>query len=421
MNNENKTGRHHLRILGTRGIPASYGGFETSAQQIALYLVTRGWKVTVYCEAPKGTKRHEDQWCDVHRVHIPARFRGPLGSVLFDLESTLHAVTRDGLILTLGYNTGIFFAIYRLLGRRNLVNMDGLEWMRSKWSRPVQLWLRLNERLACLLGNHLIADHPEIEVHLRQYAPADKISMITYSATPVTSADPTLLARLGLEPDRFMLVVARPDPDNSPLEIVTAYSRRPRGIPLVMLGAFDPAHSADHARVIDAAGDEVKFVGAIYDQALLASLRFHALAYIHGHQRGGVNPSLVESMAAGTPVLALDNVFNRWTAGDAAEYFADVDELDGHLTTIAEDAGMRTRMREAGLRRFNETFTEALVLGAYERLFIDWVEECQTRHPAAHTGKSSRPEAIDGAWRRKNVDLDGSARALSTEPGREDT
>ena len=394
MTDATATDPRHLRILGTRGIPASYGGFETSAQQIALYLVERGWKVTVYCESPKGTKPCEDKWCGVHRVHVPARFRGPLGSVLFDLESTLHAVVRDGLILTLGYNTGIFFVIYRLFGRRNLVNMDGLEWMRSKWSRPVQLWLRLNERLACLLGNHLIADHPEIEVHLRQYAPADKISMITYSAKPVTTADPTLLAKLGLEAGRFMLVVARPDPDNSPLEIVTAYSRKARGVPLVMLGAFDPAHSADHARVIEAAGDEVKFVGAIYDQPLLESLRFHALAYIHGHQRGGVNPSLVESMAAGTPVLALDNVFNRWTAGDAAEYFSDVDELDAHLTTIAEDAAMRTRMREAGLRRFDEAFTERIVLGAYEKLFHEWVGQTATH--GATTDQNCRAGA-DGA------------------------
>jgi glycosyltransferase involved in cell wall biosynthesis len=419
MTDSRDTGPRHLRILGTRGIPASYGGFETSAQQIALYLVARGWKVTVYCEGPKGSKPHEDEWCDVHRVHVPARFSGPLGSVLFDLESTLHAVVRDGLILTLGYNTGIFFAIYRLFGRRNLVNMDGLEWMRSKWSRPVQLWLRLNERLACLLGNHLIADHPEIEVHLRRYAPARKISMVTYSAKPVTTADPTLLYRLGLEPGRFILVVARPDPDNSPLEIVTAYSRRPRGIPLVMLGAFDPAHSADHARVIEAAGDEVKFVGAIYDPQLLASLRFHALAYLHGHQRGGVNPSLVESMAAGTPVLALDNVFNRWTAGDAAHYFSTVDELDSHLTSIASDPGMRDRMREAGKRRFGEAFTEEIVLGAYEKLFLDWIGDAPAALSAMHTGESSRPDGI-GARHRDDPDLDGPARSLATEPGRRD-
>ncbi len=365
-------GRRRLRILGSRGIPAAYGGFETSAEQIAVYLTARGWQVTVYCQAPAGTAQHEDIWNGIRRVHIPERITGPLGAVIFDLESTLHAIRARELVYTLGYNTAIFLLLYRLRGVTNIVNMDGFEWMRTKWSTPVRWWLRLNERLAAKFASHLVADHPEMKRYLSRLTSPDRISMVTYSAPCINDAAEGILSRHGLPEDNFCLVIARPDPDNSPLEIVLAYSRRRRNKKLVMLGNLVKGHPY-HERVRAGASDEIIFAGAIHDSGIVNALRLKANFYIHGHQRGGVNPSLVESMSAGTPCIALDNVFNRWTAGDAAVYFSTPDELNQRIDSLSNDVNLRSELSAAGKRRHAEEFTEERVLGQYERLFLRWL------------------------------------------------
>jgi hypothetical protein len=151
-----------LRILGTRGIPAQHGGFETFAQQLALYLVNHGWKVTAYCQSTGSGDSYEDSWNGIKLMHIPVKQTGAKSTIIFDWKSTLHASHYNDLILTLGYNTAIFCVLYRLKGIINLINMDGIEWKRDKWSFPERIWLLLNEFAGCWLGNHLIADHPEI-------------------------------------------------------------------------------------------------------------------------------------------------------------------------------------------------------------------------------------------------------------------
>jgi glycosyltransferase involved in cell wall biosynthesis len=361
-----------LRILGSRGIPAAYGGFETSAEQIAVYLTARGWQVTVYCQAPAGTRRHEDVWNGIKRVHIAERTTGSLGSLMFDLESTVHAIRARELVYTLGYNTAIFFLLYRLSGVRNIVNTDGFEWMRTKWPTPVRWWLRLNQWLAAKLASHVVADHPEMRRYLSRLTALDRISMLTYSAPFIRESVDGILAQYGLPEDNFCLVVARPDPDNSPLEIVLACSRRRRNRKLVMLGNLIKGYPY-HDRVLASASDEIIFAGAIHDHKIVSTLRLKADFYIHGHQRGGVNPSLVEAMSAGTPCIAYDNVFNRWTAGDAAVYFKTIDELDQRIDTLSNDMTLRERLSAAGRRRHAEEFTEERVLPQYEQLFLRWL------------------------------------------------
>ena len=174
----------HLQILGTRGIPSAHGGFETFAHDLALYLTAKGHDVTVYCQTKPGEVQREDVWHGVRRVLIPAA-EGVKGTVLFDWKSVWHASREDGVALTLGYNTAIFSAIYRLKGHKNVINMDGLEWKRQKWSPLARTWLRLNEWLGAHLGNHLIADHPVIAEHLIRHTSANKISMIPYGSQGV--------------------------------------------------------------------------------------------------------------------------------------------------------------------------------------------------------------------------------------------
>jgi glycosyltransferase involved in cell wall biosynthesis len=364
--------RREISILGTRGIPARHGGFETFVERLAPYLADRGWRVTVYCQAGGEDQSHEDNWQGVRRVHLPVHQSEALGTIVFDWKSTVHAAREGGLKLVLGYNTALFSALYRVRGRTNLINMDGIEWQREKWSFPERAWLYLNERFGCWLGNHLIADHPEIKTHLATRVAADKITVIPYGADAVTEADAGLIGQFGLEPDRYALVIARPEPENSILEIISAFSERRRGLTLAVLGQYQPANNSYHRRVLDAAGPEVKFLGAVYERERVNALRCHGRLYIHGHTVGGTNPSLVEALGAGMPVLAHDNRFNRWVAGEGARYFDSTVTCARHLDAILGNHAVLEAMRTASRARFAREFTWERILGAYERLLAAW-------------------------------------------------
>jgi len=377
-----------LRILGTRGVPAEYGGFETFAEALSLYLAQRGWKVVVYCQQDRaaGSSRqpscqlHSDTWRGVERVHIPVGMRGPLGTIEFDLKGTWHALRESpSLCLILGYNTAVFSLLHRLAGRYTVMNMDGLEWKRSKWSLPVKVWFYVNERLGCWLSHHLVADNPEIARRLHGFVPKEKVTMIPYGADAIDSADGSLLASLGVEPYRYALVVARPEPENSILDIVTAFSRVPRGVKLVVLGAYDVQRFPYHRKVRAAANQEVLFPGAIYRPEIIRALRFYAALYVHGHRVGGTNPSLVEALSAGTPVLAHDNAFNRWTLGEAGEYFQDEGDCARLFDQLLNNAPLLDEMRTAGRLRHTAMFRWELPLKAYEAMLERWLTGNGTR------------------------------------------
>lgn len=322
-----------VRILGIRGVPAAHGGFETFAERLAPYLVSRGWRVTVYCQEDGEGPVVRDTWQGVHRVRIPVRMAGAAGTVLFDWLSIQDAARAGEPCLTLGYNTALLCARLRLAGVVNVINMDGIEWQRAKYGRLARAWLRINERAGVWFGQHLVADHPEIARHLEALAPASRITTIPYGADPIVDAPVEPVRVLGLEPGRYVTLIARPEPENGILEAVRAFSARPRAFELAVLGRYDP-NQAYHQAVRAAAGTQVRFLGAIYDAGVVQALRRHAVAHVHGHRVGGTNPSLVEALGAGNAVLADDNRFNRWVAGAGALYYADEAAFDALLRRL---------------------------------------------------------------------------------------
>lgn len=364
-----------ISILGTHGIPAQHGGFETFTEHFSLYLKRKGQDITVYCQAQGNGPIFEDYWKGIHRVHIPVMQDGAKGTIVFDWKSTCHAARQNGIILTLGYNTAVFCALYRLKGIKNMINMDGIEWQRDKWSFFERVWLYINEKAGLFLGNHLIADHPKIKIHLAGLVSPDKISTIPYTASFINSADETLLKFLNLQPGRFALLIARPEPENSILSIVRAYTAQKRGLPLVILGDYDSEHHKYQKQVLEAGNDEVMFVGAIYDQSVVQALRFYARFYIHGHTVGGTNPSLVEALGAGSPVLAHRNRFNRWVAGDGALFFLNETECEHQISRMIKDDSLVKSMSIASQKQYKKKFTADKVHGAYERLLMKYLEK----------------------------------------------
>ena len=245
-----------LVVLGIRGVPAQHGGFETFAEYLCPFLINNGWKVTVYCQEDGAGPIYYSEWMGVNRIHIPVKNDGPWGTIIFDLRSVIHSLRFKGVFLTLGYNTAIFNILHRIFGKTNVINMDGIEWKRQKWSAIGKAWFWLNERFGCWFGNHLVADHPKIKEHLATRVSRDKITMIAYGGKEITSANEYVLADYGLKKDNYAILIARAEPENSILEAVQAFSKEKRGAKLVVLGNYSPEDNPYHEKVIAAASDE---------------------------------------------------------------------------------------------------------------------------------------------------------------------
>ena len=370
-----KSVRNQLLITGARGIPANYGGFETFTEKLALFLVEKKWDVTVYCQEVGSGKCWESTWRGVKRVHIPVRGEGPVSTIIFDLKTIIHCLSQPGVVLTLGYNTAIFNVILRLKGRITLLNMDGLEWRRQKWNRLQKFWLWVNERIGCWCGSHLIADNPHIKTHLATRISPEKITMIPYGAEFVEGGDKSILTKFGLEENKYVLVIARPEPENSVLEIVNAFVAQNSNLKLMVLGAYDFNHNPYHQRIRKAASDNVVFAGTIFDTSLVSTLRFYARCYVHGHQVGGTNPSLVESIGAGNAILARDNHFNRWVAQDAAIYFGSEREAEEKLRMLIDDDQLIKDLRGKARARFHENLRWPMILTHYQGLLSVWSKQ----------------------------------------------
>ncbi len=370
-----------VRVLGTHGVPAAYGGFETAAENVARFLASRGWRVIVYCQLDGTGPLREDTWNGLERVLIPVDLAGWRGTSKFDLLSIRHACKSRDLCLTFGYNTAILNTLQRVKRIPNVINMDGIEWSRSRWGLFRQAILYTNERIACVVGNHLIADHPEIERFLLTRAPRRKLTTITYGADPVTDAPVTTPRSHGLEPGRYLTLICRPIPENSIAELVRGFSRKPREYKLAILGEYTPEKDPYHREVVGSASDDVVFLGPIYDKAEVESLRFHSAAYLHGHTVGGTNPSLVEAMAAGNPVVAHDNPYNRWVAQDAAVYFSTEDDVSDRLDEILNSHDQLEAMRAASRNRHDAEFTWERVAGQYEQLLHRFLPYVGARAP----------------------------------------
>ncbi len=384
-----------VRILGTHGVPAAYGGFETAAENVGLYLLEQGWDVIVYCQIPGSGPITTDSWRGLTRVRVPQNREGWLGTAAFDLDCIRHVkrvAGPDDICLTFGYNTGIFNVSQRLRGMANVINMDGMEWTRRRWGLARQAILLANERVAGLVGTLLIGDHPHISKYLSRHFGRRRVVTIAYGAHPVVNPPVQPVLDLGLEPGTYVTMICRLIPENSVLEIIQAWSQRDRGLQLVVLGSLEDDDSY-HRQVRAAASHEVVFAGAIYTPEIVTALRYHALAYLHGHTVGGTNPSLVEAMAAGNPVIAHNNVFNRFVAGPDAAYFDGVADLVATLDSILTDPARLSDMRSASLTRFQENYTWEHIGELYEQALRragTLTRNRVRRHPKR--GRSSEPD-----------------------------
>ncbi|KRA13009.1 DUF1972 domain-containing protein [Acidovorax sp. Root568] len=374
-----------IAVLGAKGIPASYGGFETFAEQLSVRLAERGHSVTVYAESDQDAVA-DSQFQGV-RVRYRRRPQWGAASVLaYDCACLWDARHGYDLVYMLGYGAAWACWWPRVSGTPVWINMDGLEWARSKWGWAARAYLRCMEWVATLTATRLIADANAIAQRLQNvYPKGAPSSFIAYGAEPVRegSLDSSALSAWGLVPFQYMVVVARPEPENHLLEIIEGYILHGGEWPLVIVGDVSGA-TPYQQRLLQYTSECVRFVGGIYDPRQLACVRAHAACYIHGHSVGGTNPSLLEAMACGNWVVAHDNPFNREVARDAADYFGSPEELARRLDQLVSQWQLAYPERSRRARDIVDTYyTWERITDAYETLMY---AQCRSSaalpHPA---------------------------------------
>ncbi|MEE8867518.1 MAG: DUF1972 domain-containing protein [Acidipropionibacterium acidipropionici] len=327
-----------VALIGTRGVPARYGGFETAVEQIGRRLADRGHRVTVFCRHPKDdTSEPLARYQGMDLVHLPALRRRSLETLSHTALSVIHPVLRDvdSAILFNAANSPLL-PVLRARSIPTATHVDGIEWKRAKWQGTGRYYYRAAEAIAVRLSDALIADARGIAEYYRDEFGADTRE-ITYGAPIIDSPRTDKLAGHGLEPRRFHLVVARFEPENHILEIVEGYRRSGSRLPLVVAGAapYSPEYTR---RVHEAAGPaDVRFIGSVWDQEFLNQLYANCASYLHGHSVGGTNPSLLRASGAGAAVIAYDVVFNREVLNGNGLFFCDPDGVASALATVRED------------------------------------------------------------------------------------
>lgn len=362
-----------IALLGSRGIPARYGGFETFAEELSVRLVARGVDVTVFCEGdPRGAPREHR---GVKLVHVRPRAPGPLRTIAFDAQCLAAACRGYDVVYMLGYGASAFCALPRLFGREVWINMDGLEWRRSKWSRPARWYLKAMEGAAFRTATRLVFDNGALrdEVEARR-GRARRSSVIEYGA-PLCESDEgsEVVEHFGLVPGEYHLAVARLEPENHLHEIVRAHRASGARKPLAIVTNVE--RGGDYARELRAlAGRGTKILGSVYEPERLRPLRRHAWSYVHGHSVGGTNPSLLEAMGAANFVLAHDNPFNREVLQDGARFWRDETELARVLAECdALGPAAREVQRALALARAKERYGWERIADEYAALLRECV------------------------------------------------
>ena len=332
-----------IAFISTRGIPNNYGGFEQFAEYISVGLAKRGYEVTVY--SPHYHPYQEKEYKGVHIKHIysPEKWMGgSIGSFFYDYACLKDALKKEDfdIIYEAGYTSiipaDIRFNVKDIKRPIFTTNMDGLEYKRTKFNKWVQKFVFWEERMAVKHSHYLIADNMGIkDYYKKKYNKESKF--LAYGANIYDNYNEDYLKEFGLEKDKYLLVIARLEPENNIFMAIEGYiaSDLYGKMPLVIVGKTNTPYGKylveHYARY-----EHVKFVGGIYDFDKINSVRYYSYAYFHGHSVGGTNPSLLEAMASECFILSHDNIFNRSVLGENAIYYKSAEDVKNHINVLTD-------------------------------------------------------------------------------------
>jgi glycosyltransferase involved in cell wall biosynthesis len=356
-----------IGILGTRGIPNNYGGFEQFAEYLSLNLVKRGVDISVY-----NSHNHpyrDSVWQGIHIIHKfdPEYKVGTVGQFVYDLFCILDSRRRNfDLILQLGYTSSSLWNF--LLPKKSVIltNMDGLEWKRTKYSRQTQRFLKYAERLAVKRSDYLISDSLGIKKYLKERHGVDS-TYIPYGAEVFKNLDAAILEKFNLVCYKYDMLIARLEPENSIEMILDGRVSSKVDRKFIVVANFQ---SKFGQYLVDKYKDcgSIIFLGSIYDINILNNFRYYSNLYFHGHTVGGTNPSLLEAMASGALIAANENDFNMAILERDAYYFRNSNEVTQLLDKVIknDEEGLKV---QANLIRISSLYSWKKISDSYLRLF----------------------------------------------------
>ena len=342
-----------ISIVGTAGIPANYGGFETLAQNLVEYhkKCNLDSKLIVYC-SKNNYDNYQSTYLNAKLKYIPLNPNG-IWSVAYDIISILDALIEGSdVILILGVSGAILFPLVKILTRRRIVvNVDGIEWRRDKWGVAARWFLRFSEYLAVKYSDITIADNEAISDYLvRKYAIQPKT--ISYGGDHTLLAISKSIDNISF-PLKYALSICRVEPENNLHLILDAFAQL-SFLNLVIVGNWSNSEYGKNLYESYLNKSNLFLLDPIYDLGVLKNLRENAMLYVHGHSAGGTNPSLVEAMHFGLPILTYDCIFNRYTTENSCFYFNDVFSLKDNIEMLSKQdlKVVGRKMKEIANRRY---------------------------------------------------------------------
>lgn len=357
-----------IGIVGTRGIPAKYGGFETFAEEVSPLLVRKGYQVTVYCDK-SDISNPPVSYKDVSLSYLPiTKTNSPLK---YYFTSLWHALKSEDIILVTGTAGSLFYFLNIYFRKKIVTNTDGVESRRAKWTPFKKLIIKFTEYLAVKNSTHLIADSKAITKYLLDTYPKlkqTKVSTIEYGAYINNSFDQTILDKYNLVENDYYLVVSRLEPENNIKMIIDGYKLSNSSKSLTIVGNI---LSNDYSNLLlTEKTEKIKFLGGIYNPRELSVIRYCAFAYIHGHSVGGTNPSLLEALGSSNISICHDNVYNREVTNNQQIYFSQPIDFK-NKTEELEQLSMESLIKLKGdaKARIKKYYTWENIANKYSTLF----------------------------------------------------
>jgi glycosyltransferase involved in cell wall biosynthesis len=353
-----------IAIIGTVGIPAKYGGFETLIENLTYYLA-KDFDMTVYCSS-KAYDEKLETYNNAKLEYIDLDANG-VHSILYDIISLLKAKDSE-VILVLGVSGCIFLPVLKMFSKAKIVvNIDGLEWKREKWSKFAKLFLKFSEKMAIKYSDAVVTDNKVIQDHVIDTY-EEESTLIAYGADHVEkiALSDEVLNQYPYLNEKYAFSVCRIEPENNLHIILEAFSQQ-NTLPLVIIGNWKANKYGLELLEKYATIDHIYLLDPIYDQKILDQIRSNAYVYMHGHSAGGTNPSLVEAMFLELPIFAYGVNYNKETTENCAAYFLNSMELQKLIKNIDDDylESISENMLEISNRRYRWSF----VSDKYSQLF----------------------------------------------------
>jgi glycosyltransferase involved in cell wall biosynthesis len=360
--------RLNIAIIGTRGIPNQYGGFEQLAEYLSIGLIKKGHAVSVYSSHKHPFQEKELKGVEIIHCYDPECHIGTAGQFIYDLNCVRDARKRNfDVLLFLGYSSSSIWG--RLYPKNQIIlsNMDGLEWKRAKYSKPVRWFLKYAEKFAIKYSDYFIADSVAIQSYLeKKYETVSEY--IPYGAKIYAGINEKILSKYNVSEQDYFMLMARMEPENNIEMILDGFHKTNTTKKFLVIGSTNNRFGKYIFRKFSK-DKRIQFLGALYDAQLTHTLKASSMLYFHGHSVGGTNPSLLEAMASGALIAAHENAFNKAVLGNDAYYFKTGDDVQQLIKTVTKNSTDK-KMICNNLKKINDEYNWQNIIDRYENFII---------------------------------------------------